>query len=134
MVIAVPGYLITHRATALALVIMLGFAACSDSQPNAESTGSASSETTAASATDAVSTYATKFFTPPLDVAGVSFLNSTPDEDSSHFVTFTSADGENAVRILNPVAVYLPGSTSTSVVPADYIGYLTGLSAIGATL
>ena len=73
-------------------------------------------------------------FTTPLDVDVPSWLQPTPDEDSAHFVTWSSGDGSRAVRVLHPVLVYPPGSTTTAPIPADYVGYLLGQADHGGHL
>lgn len=62
------------------------------------------------------------------------YLKATPDEESAHFVTFFAADGTRAIRIMNPVALYPPGSAKATAVPADYATYLDTLAAAGVQL
>lgn len=68
--------------------------------------------------------YSTKYFTTPLDLSVPSWLVPTPAEDTAQFVTFTSADDSRSVRILSPVVLYPPGSTTETPIPEDYVGYL----------
>ena len=120
----------------LAIIAATALAACGDSKPNAAASGSASTTSAARSSSSAPAgpTYSTQAFTIPLDIALPSFLKPAPDEDSEHFVTFSSIDETKAIRILSPVAVYLPNASTTSPVPSDYVGYLTGLTANGAQI
>jgi hypothetical protein len=60
-----------------------------------------------------------------------SWLESTPTDDTAHFVTWGSSDGSRALRILSPVIVYPPGSFTAAPIPKDYVGYLLGLTATG---
>ncbi len=120
----------TKSSAALALGVLLMAAACSSSKPDA----SASSTTTQPSTTTAPATfdYSTRYLDPPLDLILPDFLDKKPSEETAHFVTWGAPDGSVAVRVLRPVAVYTPGSTTTSPVPTDYVTYLLGLTAHGA--
>jgi hypothetical protein len=89
------------------------------------------SATSATSAAPSGPTYSTKFFTTPVDVAVPSWLEPTPTDDTAHFVTFGSSDGNRAVRILSPVVVYPPGSSTAAPMPKDYVSYLLGQTANG---
>jgi hypothetical protein len=112
--------------TATGVVTVVSLAACgSSSSP----TASASSATSAAA--PAGPTYSTKYFTTPVDVAVPSWLEPAPTDDTAHFVTFDSSDGSRKVRILSPVVVYPPGSSTTTPIPKDYVSYLLGQAANG---
>jgi hypothetical protein len=78
--------------------------------------------------------FQTRFFSPSLDLAVPSFVKPVPDEESAHFLTFFAADGSRAIRIMEPVSIYRPSESEASVVPADYVAYLDGLSSVGVQL
>lgn len=93
--------------------------------------GSSSTASPPSSAKPASPIYSTKYFTTPVDVAVPSWLEATPTDDTAHFVTFGSSDGGRKLRILSPVVVYPPGSSTATPVPADYVSYLLGQTANG---
>jgi len=113
---------IACAATGIATVVSL--AACAGGSP-------ATSATSAAAAAPSGPTYATKYFSTPVDVAVPSWLEPTPTDDTAHFVTFGSSDGSRKLRILSPVVVYPPGSSTATAIPKDYLSYLLGQAANG---
>jgi hypothetical protein len=119
----------TVACSLTALAAATALAACSGSTGSSSSTRPA---TSAAAAHAPSATYATKHFTTPVDVDVPSWLDPTPTEDTAHFVTFESSDGSRALRILSPVVVYPPGSTTTADVPTDYLSYLLDQAGNGA--
>jgi hypothetical protein len=111
------------------IAVMVSLAACA---------GGSSPTTPATSATTAAApagpTYSTKYFTTPVDVTVPSWLEPTPTDDTAHFVTFGSSDGNRALRLLSPVVVYPPGSSAAAPIPKDYLSYLLGQAANGGHL
>jgi len=106
----------------------LSLAACSGgSAPSPPLAPSAAARSTG-------SEYSTKYFTTPLDLSVPSWLVPTPTEDTAQFVTFTSSDDSRSVRILSPVVLYPPGSTTETPIPQDYVGYLLTQTAHGGHL
>lgn len=106
-----------RRTTTLVATAALSLAACSGGPappPSAES----------AAASRRGPAYSTKYFTTPLDLSVPPWLVPAPAEDTAQFVTFTSADDSRSVRILSPVVLYPPGSTTETPIPQDYVGYL----------
>src|SRR4249919_1377765 len=87
--------------------------------------------TPSSSASPTLPAYSTKYFTTPVDVAVPSWLDPTPSDDTAHFVTFGSSDGSRALRLLSPVVVYPPGSSTATPIPKDYLSYLLGQAANG---
>jgi hypothetical protein len=102
------------------LLVAAAFSLAACSGGSAPSTLSAQSE----AARPTGPAYSTKYFTTPLDLSVPSWLGPIPAEDTAHFVTFTSAHDSRSVRILSPVVLYPPGSTTETPIPKDYIGYL----------
>jgi hypothetical protein len=122
-----------RHATALvwmAVATVLLVAACGKDTPRSTalnspaSTTSTAQATRATPATPATPSYSTKYFAAPVDVTVPSWLDPTPAEDTAHFVTWGSSDGSRAVRILSPVVVYPPGSSTAVTIPKDYLSYL----------
>lgn len=70
------------------------------------------------------SSYATTAFTVPLDVEVPSWLPPVPIVDQPNLVTWETIDGAQAVRVIVPVSVYQPGSTTPTTPPKDYLAYL----------
>jgi hypothetical protein len=112
---------IACAATGIATVVSLAACGGGDS-PTASATSAAA---------PAGPTYSTKYFTTPVDVAVPSWLEPTPADDAAHFVTFGSSDGGRALRILSPVVVYPPRSSTATPIPKDYVSYLLGQTAYG---
>jgi hypothetical protein len=115
---------IACAATGIATVVSL--AACGG---GTSPTASATSVTSAAAPTG--TTYSTKYFTTPVDVSVPSWLEPNPTVDTANFVTFGSSDSSRALRILRPVIVYAPGSSTAEPIPKDYVSYLLGQAANG---
>jgi hypothetical protein len=113
---------IASAATGIATVVSLAACGGGSSSPTASQPSSAQ---------PASPTYSTRYFTTPVDVAVPSWLEPTPTDDTAHFVTFGSSDGNRAVRILSPVVVYPPGSSTAAPIPKDYVSYLLGQTANG---
>ena len=136
------------RITALA-GLMLCVAACGGSSsassiptagpPSAATAAPSVADTAAApsaapSATSSTAAgYATRAFGTPIDFVVPAFVPAEPAEESDHFMTWVADDNSVAIRFLQPVVVYAPGSSTTSSVPPDYVGYLLGQTDHGAT-
>ena len=78
------------------------------------------------------STYATKTFELPFDVAVPSWLPAEPSDEQSNFVTWNASTVERAVRFLIPVNVYPPSGGGTVPPPKDYLTYLLSQTDHGA--
>ena len=76
--------------------------------------------------------YSSTSFVVPFDVTLPAWLAPTPAVEDPNFVTWEGAAVDRAIRILVPVAVYPPGSDTTTPPPADYLDYLLAQSAHGA--
>ena len=76
--------------------------------------------------------YSSTSFVVPFDVTLPAWLAPTPAVEDPNFVTWEGAAIDRAVRVLVPVAVYPPGSDTTTPPPADYLDYLLAQSAHGA--
>jgi hypothetical protein len=96
-----------------------------------ESSNAATSSAAPSSA--APSKYISKGFSIPLTVTVPASLKPQPTLDSRTFLTWESvlAD-ERAVRFLQPVVVYRPGSASPQAPPKNYLTYLRGQVSHGA--
>jgi hypothetical protein len=77
--------------------------------------------------------YSTRTFGTPIEFSAPAFVPSEPSDESDHFMTWVADDESVAIRFLQPVVVYAPGSSTTSAVPTDYIAYLLGQADHGAT-
>lgn len=96
--------------------------------------GGAGTSAPTASPTSGSRTYSSTSFLTPFDVTLPAWLPRTPTTSHSNFVTWEASDGIRKVRVLEPVAVYLPGKTTSSAVPADFTVYLLGLAGSGALI
>ena len=56
-----------------------------------------------------------------------------PAAELPNFVTWEGSEVDRGIRFLVPVNVYLPGATSPTAPPDDYLAYLLGQSEHGAT-
>ena len=62
-------------------------------------------------------------------------LVQKPNDTSANFVSFQSQGNSNDfVRVLVPSTVCLAGAATPSPTPTNYVGYLHGLSLLGATI
>jgi hypothetical protein len=85
-----------------------------------------------ASGSDARSaTYSSTTFVVPFEVEVPGWLPAQPSVEESNFVTWESTSEDRKVRMLVPVTVYLPGETTPSPPPADYLPYLLGQAQSG---
>jgi hypothetical protein len=79
--------------------------------------------------------YSSTSFDVPFSVVPAEILHHTPAIDVEHMVSWnsTASDFDN-VRFLSPKNVYLPGSTTATPPPADYVSYLQSMASVGVTL
>jgi hypothetical protein len=84
------------------------------------------------SPTNTPTTYSSKAFVLPFDVAPPTWQPTAPSVDESNFVTWVSPDDTRAVRFMVPVNVYPPGGTGTTPPPRDYLAYLLAQTDHGA--
>jgi hypothetical protein len=84
------------------------------------------------SPTSTPTTYSSKAFVLPFDVAPPTWQPTAPSVDESNFVTWVSPDDTRAVRFMVPVNVYPPGGTGTTPPPRDYLAYLLAQKDHGA--
>ena len=123
-------------ARGLLLVVALLSGCSGDGTPATGSSPAASKMQSSSSPEPSApqSSYASKRFVVPFDVAPPSWLNTTPDVEQPNFVTWEAADAPEspAVRFLMPVSVYRPGERGTTTPPEDYLGYLLSQSKFGA--
>jgi hypothetical protein len=87
-----------------------------------------------AAPSSAAAAFTTHAFAVPFQITTPSWLTPSPDTEESNFVTWSANDSDRAVRVLLPVNVYPPGSTTPEAVPDDYVAYLDKLVADGARL
>ena len=111
-------------------VATAGSSSAATAAPSVVATPAAPATTPSASATAG---YSTTTFGTPIDFMAPAFVPAEPTEESPHFMTFVADDNSVAIRFLQPVVVYTPGSSTTSPVPADYVAYLLGQTDHGAT-
>lgn len=133
-----------HRVVLAVMTVCLAWssAACGGTVPPAAVPTVATTATPAAmtsapgtsAPTPAGVAFQTRFLAPSLDLAVPTWVKATPEEEAAHFLTFFSADGGRAIRILSPQAVYPPGATQAAAVPADYVTYFDGTAAKGVEL
>lgn len=71
-------------------------------------------------------------FVVPFTIELADWLDPEPSQKSSTFVTWEAPDHSRGLRVMSPVAVYLPGHRTTSPPPADFAAYLTSLRDAGA--
>ena len=119
----------TQSASSIATV---GPSSAATAAPSLTASPAAPSTTPAASPSTTAG-YSTKTFGTPIDFVAPAFVPAKPTEESDHFMTFVADDNSVAIRFLQPVVVYLPGSSTTAPVPADYVPYLLGQTDHGAT-
>ncbi len=77
--------------------------------------------------------YASTSFVVPFEVTLPEWVNPEPGAVLPNFVTWEGAAADRGIRFLVPLNVYLPGATSPTAPPDDYLGYLLGQSEHGAT-
>ena len=126
----------THAALGLLIALLTACSATSGTSPGSSSQTPAVPPSTASSATDEPA-YSTVTFRPGLTVEPPSWLPPEPSADEAHFLTWTGtgADIDRAVRFLSPVGLYNPAHPEKFVpVPADYLGYLHGLTSYGVNI
>ena len=99
----------------------LGLTACS----------SPISKPTAASSSPTVSQFSSSTFTHPFTIALPTWAPKKPSSESATFVTWEASDGNLKLRVMAPVAVFVPNSSVAVPVPTDYSTYLLGLAADG---
>ena len=113
-------------------VATAGSSSAATAAPSVAATPAAPSTRPAASPSAAAG-YSTTTFGTPIDFVVPSFVPAEPTEESGHFMTFVADDNSVAIRFLQPVVVYTPGSSTTSPLPTDYVSYLLGQTDHGAT-
>jgi hypothetical protein len=86
---------------------------------------SSSAQTSAAAEPSGPQSYSTEQFVVPLTLTVDTWLTSvTPQEDSAHLVYWSAEVDDARVRFLVPVVTYVPGTTSPTDPPADFVSYL----------
>lgn len=94
---------------------------------------SSNATTSSAAGPPSASNYTSERFSIPFTVTLPASLKPQPTEDTGTFVTWESVSaGGKAVRFLQPVVVYRPGSSSPQAPPKDYLTYLRGQTSHGA--
>ncbi len=76
--------------------------------------------------------YVSRTFKVPFTVTLPDWLEAAADADEPNLVTWEDAQSGLKVRVLRPVDIYAPGSTSTTPPPEDYLAYLRAQSDHGA--
>ena len=117
--------------TLLVIVAVAALTACgSDTASSAgnsssQSSSSSSAQTSAAAEPSGPQSYSTERFVVPLTLTVDTWLTSvTPQEDSTHLVYWATKVDDARVRFLVPVVTYVPGTTSPTDPPADFVSYL----------
>ena len=123
----------TPSANSIATVGPSSSATAAPSVAATPAASQAAPSTTPAASPSTAAGYSTKTFGTAIDFVAPAFVPAEPTEESDHFMTFVADDNSVAIRFLRPVVVYTPGSSTTSPVPADYVGYLLGQTDHGAT-
>ena len=75
--------------------------------------------------------YRSTSFVIPFEVDVPGWASPEPATDMPNFLTFESETVDRGIRFLAPVSVFLPGESSPSAVPDDYVAYLLGQEANG---
>jgi hypothetical protein len=114
----------------LAASVLGLLAGCSPSTP-ASPSGSAVPTASQVAATPNATTFTSTTFVIPFSVRVPSWLPARPTDDQPTFVSWDAADGVRKVRVMAPVAVYRPGETTASALPADFTKYFLGLRGRG---
>ena len=73
-------------------------------------------------------------FVVPFTIQLADWLDPGSVETEKQFVTWQSADEQRALRVLAPVSVYRPASTTESPPPSDFSAYVLSLADSGATM
>jgi hypothetical protein len=73
-------------------------------------------------------------FVAPFTIQLAAWLDPGSADAGEQFVTWQSTDEQRAVRVLSPVSVYLPGSSTEAPPPADFAAYVLSLADAGATI
>jgi hypothetical protein len=110
-------------------VVGIATAACGSSS---KSGASATSGTTAAPSP--TTAYATTGFGVPFTMTLDPDVASWPKSEGANLVSWEATSFDNAVRIMVPVELFKPGSTTPQAPPQDYIGYLQGLTKDGVSI
>ncbi len=132
-------------ALGTAVLLALALASCgqadkSPKSPNAatssaptSSAANSSAPTSSAAPSPSAAKYSSKSFSIPLTVMVPASLKPQPTEDTGTFLTWESVSaGHKAVRFLQPVVVYPPGSAGPQAPPKNYLAYLRGQASHGA--
>ncbi len=78
-------------------------------------------------------TYVSTSFVAPFEVTPPEWVTPEPAAELPNFVTWEGSEVDRGIRFLVPLNVYLPGATSPTAPPDDYLAYLLGQSEHGAT-
>ncbi len=119
-------------AVAAAIAVALLMTGCG-AGPAPATTSAGRTPESAASSTPARA-YSSTSFLRPFDVVLPAWAAVAPSTQDPRFVTWEAADGVRKLRVMDPVALYPPGSTTSTAIPADYDAYLTSLEKHGVHL
>jgi hypothetical protein len=73
-------------------------------------------------------------FVVPFTIRLADWLDPGSADTGKQFVTWQSSDEQRAVRVLSPVSVYQPGSSTDAPPPTDLTTYILSLADAGATI
>jgi hypothetical protein len=126
-----PGRRRIAAITLLVIVAVAAVTACgsdtssSAGNPSGQSSSNPSARTSAPAEPSGPESYSTEQFVVPMTLTVDTWLTSvTPQEDSAHLVYWSATVDDSRVRFLVPVVTYVPGTTSPTDPPADFVSYL----------
>ena len=115
---------------ALALLVV----ACSSEPSDSSGEAARTSVPSTAGAEPRGTSFRSTSFMLPFEAKVPTWLPAKPSVEEARFVTWESTSTDQKVRFLLPVVVYQPGQEQATAVPVDYLAYLRGQAASGATL
>lgn len=129
---AVPFRQRSRLLCLLSAVLLLGGCAVGSGAPRTTEAPTTTTTTSPPASTPDGAVYETRSFRVPLRLVVPDWLPTVADQDKPNFVTWDRPE-QPAVRILVPAVVY-PAGKAKAVRPADdFVGYLLGMRAAGAT-
>jgi hypothetical protein len=123
---------------ALCLAVLMAVTGCQASDnTSAEGTSPPTrpmpSATAAPSPAPAAARFTSRTFAIPFTATVPGSFKPVPTEQTQTLVSWSAVTGDRYIRVLLPAVLYQPGSTTPQPPPKDYLAYLRGLTAAGAS-